>query len=166
MTEVKQYQLERNILTLKVKKAPLFVRSIMFLFAFLFFMIPLIVMILGIAMGQGMHIKYLISLFIFGLLGFYMLRISLWNTYGKEIVILNKDKVEYYADYGWFKDGKKLKEFNQQIEFGIRQIGYEDDNKGGLIIGLEEPNIICVTKMPNNVLDELIDKLNQVVSLK
>jgi len=165
MTEVKQYQLEGNILTLTVKKAPLFVRSIMFLFAFLFFLLPLMGMFLGFAMGEGMHINYLISLFIFGLLGFYMLRISLWNTYGKEIVILNNNKIEYYADYGWFKGGKKQKEFNQQVEFGIRQIGYEEDNEGGLIIGLEEPNIICATKMPNAVLKELIDKLNELVNL-
>lgn len=159
---MKQYQLNNNVLTLKVKRAPLFVRSIMFLFAFLFFLVPLTGMILGLAMGKGMHIGYLIGLFFFGVMGFYLLRIALWNTYGLETITFKKDKIEYIADYGWFKDGKKQKEINRNVEFGIRQIGYEEDNKGGLVIGLEEPNIICATKMPNEELEELIDKLNNV----
>lgn len=158
----KQYELNYNVLVLRVKKAPLFIRSIMFLFSFLFFLLPLTGMILGLAMGKGMHIGYLIGLFFFEIMGFYMLRMSLWNTYGKEIIVFNTTKVEYSADYGWFKDGKKQKEIDRKVEFGIRQVGYEDDHKGSLVIGLDEPNIICATKMPNAQLEELIDKLSKV----
>lgn len=158
----KQYEINSNVLVLRVKKAPLFVRSVMFFFTSLFFLLPLTGMILGLAMGKGMHIGYLIGLFIFGLLGFYMLRMSLWNTYGKETITFNHENVIYLADYGWFKDGKKQKEINAPREYSIRQIGYEDDNKGGLVIGLDDP-IICVTKMPIVELEELIDKLNDAL---
>lgn len=160
MTETKQYQLNKNELTLTVKKAPLFVRSVMFIFAFLFFLLPLTGMILGLSMGKSMHIGYLIGLFIFGFFGFYLLRIALWNTYGQETIVFNRNNVEYIADYGWFKDGKRQIDIHRPFEFGIRQICYEEDNKGALIIGLDEPNIICVTKMPNAQLEALIDKLN------
>lgn len=159
MNDSKQYQIDGSKLTLSVKKAPLLVRLVMFLFSILSFLFPLLGMICGLAMGTGMHIGYLIMLFIFGLVGFYVLRISLWNTYGKETVIFKEKIIEYYADYGWFKDGRKQMEINQPVEFGIRQIGYEEDNKGGLIIGLEEPNITCVTKMSKTELEELIDEL-------
>ena len=161
----KQYEINNNILILRVRKAPMFVRSVMFFFTFLFFLLPLTGMILGLAMGKGMHIGYLIGLFIFGLLGFYMLRMSLWNTYGKEIIIFNHESVTYLADYCWFKDGKKQKEIKAPRTYSIRQIGYEDDNKGGLVIGLDDP-IICVTKMPNIELEELIDKLNDVDNMR
>jgi hypothetical protein len=159
MTEKKQYKLVGNELTLTVKKAPLFVRSVMFLFAFLFFLMPLVGMLLGLSMGKGLHIGYFIGIFFFSVMGFFMLRNALWNTYGKELIIFDENRVRYVADYGWFKDGKKEKEFTGQIEYGIRQLGYEDDNKGGLIIGLKEPSINCVTKMPNSELEELIDLL-------
>ena len=160
MTDTRQYKLNENELILTVQKAPLLVRSIMFLFAFLFFLLPLTGMILGLAMGKDLHIGYFIALFIFGIMGFYLLRIALWNTYGKEIIVFSKNNIDYIADYGWFKDGKKQKELNHAIEFGIRQIGYEEDKKGGLVIGIDEPNIFYVTKMPNSELEELIDKLN------
>lgn len=161
----KQYELNKNSLELRVKKAPLFVRSVMFFFTFLFFLLPLTGMILGLSMGKGMHIGYLIGLFVFGLLGFYMLRMSLWNTYGKETISFNRENVTYLADYGWFKDGKKQKEIKIPREYSIRQIGYEDDNKGGLVIGLDDP-IICVTKMPITELQELIDELNDVDNMR
>lgn len=161
----KQYELNSNVLVLRVKKASLFVRSVMFFFTFLFFFLPLTGMILGLAMGKGMHIGYLIGLFIFGLLGFYMLRISLWNTFGKETITFNNKNITYVADYGWFKDGKKEKEIADSIAFSVRPIGYEDDNKGGLIIGLDEP-IMCVTKMSNAELEELIDKLNDLDNMR
>ena len=155
----KQYEIKGNELVMRVKKAPFFVRSTMFFLTSLFFLLPLTGMILSLAMGNRMHIGYLIGVFIFGLLGFYMLRMSLWNTYGKEIITFNHKSLIYLADYGWFKDGKKQKEINTPTEYSIRKIGYEDYNEGGLVIGSDDP-IICVTKIPINELEELIIKLN------
>ena len=154
----KQYELNGNRLLLSVKKAPLFVRAVMFFCSFLFFVLPLAAMLLGLAMGQEMHIGYLLGLLVFGLLGFYMLRLSLWNTCGKEIITFNEKGITYVADYGWFKDGKREKEISDTIQFSIRPIGYEDENTGGLIIGLSDP-IICVTRMPNTELEELVEEL-------
>ncbi len=34
-----------------------------------------------------------------------MLRIVLWNNFGKEIISLSDDKLSYIADYKYFKDG-------------------------------------------------------------
>jgi len=159
---MKQYQLNGNVLTLNVKKAPAFLRSVMFLFAFLFFIMPLAGMVLYMAIGNGFHIGFLFGMFFFGLMGFYLLRIALWNTYGNEVISITKNHINYIADYGWFKDGKKQNEITAPIVYSIRQIGYEDDNTGGLVIGLEEPYIICATKMPIDELQELIAKLNNI----
>ena len=159
MVEKKQYQLNGNKLSLIVSKAPLFVRSVMFLFTFLFFLITL-GGILAMVTGRKLEIRSLIVIAIFGLLSFYVLRISLWNTYGKEVLLFNKDKIEYSADYHWFSGGKI--EINRHAEFSIQQIGDEKDKKGTLLIGSKKTKIICVTAIPNTELEEIIDKLNNL----
>lgn len=156
MTTNRQYELVNRKLTLKVKKAPLFARALMFLFAFLSFLLPITGTVLGLMMGNSVHLGYFIGIFVFGILGFYMLRTALWNTYGKEVIAFNGTNVTYYADYGWFKDGEKKSDLIGDIEFGISPIGYEEDKEGTLIIGLSEPTISCVTKMKIVELEELI----------
>ncbi|MDO5980004.1 hypothetical protein [Flavivirga spongiicola] len=106
---MKSYEINNNQLILKVRKSPVFIRSVMFLFSFLFFFSPLMGIALSISMGYQFHFGFLIWIGLFGLMGFYMLRISLWNTYGYETIVFDKQKVTYQANYGWFKDGKKLK---------------------------------------------------------
>lgn len=157
-----QYRLENNLLTLKVKKSLLFIRSFMFFFAFLFFLLPLAGMMFGLVMGLGLSIGNFISLFIFGVLGFYMLRVALWNTYGKEVINFDDNRIQYIADYGWFKDSKKEHKFNSAIEFGVRSVGYEEEKKGALEINAQGVKINCVTKMPLDELEKLINQLNEL----
>ena len=98
---------------------------------------------------------------LFGLMGFYMLRVSLWNTYGYETIVFDKQKVTYEANYGWFKDGKKTKDINPLV-FSIKQVGYEEDKKGTLMIGTDDSCIECVTKIPIREIEELIEKLKNI----
>ena len=161
---MKQYSINEKNLVLKVKKSPLFVRGIMFFFTFISIFLPLTGIIISIGMGKGLHIGYFISLFLFGLIGFYLLRISLWNTYGKETIELNTLTIEYEANYGWFKDGKKTIEYNN-IVFSINQIGYEEDKKGVLVMGDENEKIESVVKMPIIQIEELIEKLKIVANI-
>lgn len=159
---MKQYQIDKNILTLKVKKTPVLIRATLFVVAFLFFLMPLTGMLFYISLGNGFHVGFFIGLFFFGIMGFYILRMALWNTYGKEVITFNKDKVEYIADYGWYKDGSKSVKMANSIDYSIRDIGYEEDHKGALIIGGGEKPIFCVTKMKNNELNELIELLKNI----
>ncbi|HHC79474.1 MAG TPA: hypothetical protein ENK46_06300 [Flavobacteriia bacterium] len=152
---MKQYILKDNKLTLKVKKTSLYIRLIMFFFSFLFFLLPLMVTFSAIAMGNRFHIGFLFGLFFFGLLGFYLLRVALWNTYGKEELIFAKNKITYLADYGWFRDSIKIKEIIPQT-YSVKSIGYKNENKGVLVIGKDDKKIECVTVMPTNEIKELI----------
>ncbi len=155
----RQYEIIGNQLVLMVKRSPFFVRGFMFTFSFLFFLLPLVGLFGGLVMGMGLHIAYFMGMFVFGVLGFYLLRISLWNTFGKEIIQFREGRVEYVADYGWFKDGCKEKVMDESLEFSVRPIGFEDDHKGALIIGEGDSAVYCVTKMPNSELNELIKEL-------
>ena len=106
---MKQHELNNGELILRVKRSPVFVRIVIFSFAFLFFLLPIVGMTLSILMGNRFHIGFLIGLGFFGLMGFYLLRMGLWNTYGTEIIKFQSGKVIYEANYGWFKDAKKQK---------------------------------------------------------
>jgi hypothetical protein len=72
-----QYSLNNNKLILKVKKASLFVRIVMYIITASFFILPLVGIIISVHNVGSPHFKYLITIAVFGLLGFYMLRVSL-----------------------------------------------------------------------------------------
>jgi hypothetical protein len=153
----KQYVLSDKQLVLSVKKSPLFVRATLFILAFLFFLAPIIGVIIGLFLGKSTIFGFFISILLFGLCGLYSLRSALWNTFGRETIKFTDDEINYEVDYGWFKDSKTT--IKRPVEYAIEEIGYEEDNLGVLVIGLEDPNIFCATKMPIAELEELIDKL-------
>ena len=153
-----QYQLQNNILKLKVKKSPILVRAIMFVLAFSFFVLPIAGTIFGIALGSGLQIGYFIAIGIFSLIGFYTLRVSLWNTFGEETFQIFENKILYEANYGWFKEAKK-ETLISNPNFYAASAGYEEDNEGVLVIGSDEAKIESVVKMKMNQLEELISVL-------
>lgn len=159
---MKQYDFKEKTIILRVRKSPIFVRGIMFFFAFASCILPLTGIILAISSGKGFHIGFLIGLFFFGLIGFYLLRISLWNTYGEETIKLQKSTIEYEANYGWFKDGKKRINFNNPA-FSINKIGYEEDKTGILVIEEDTKKIESVVKIPISQIEELIEKIKNCI---
>lgn len=161
MIESKHYQLKENQLTLKVKKAPYYIRIVFLIIAILFFTIPLIGLIFNTTLGGDFHVGFLIGMFLFGILGIYILRIYLWNTRGVEVLMWTEDNISYYADYGIFKDGKKELKIKIPIQFSFQKTGYDEDNLGNLVIESEDSKLVCVTKIPIDKLDELIDILKQ-----
>jgi len=153
-----QYSFKQNQLTLSVAKSSLFVRGTLFVFAGLFFMAPISSILFSVISGKGFHMGFMVMLFLFSIMGYYLLRIALWNTFGKEVITFNNNRLTYLADYGWFKDALKSKEI-EPLQYSIRRIGFEEDQKGALVIGDEGNNIQCATKMKTAELNELISQL-------
>jgi hypothetical protein len=152
---MQQFNIKDDTLNLKVKKSPFLIRVVMFLLSFCFFIFPLAGAIFGIASGNGLHIGYFIGIGICSLIGFYTLRISLWNTYGEETIQIFNDKIIYEANYGWFKDGKK-ETLIVNPKYLFASIGYEEDYEGVLIIASEEAKVESVVKVPLAQLEELV----------
>lgn len=158
---MQQFDLRTNKLYLKVRKTPLIIRAIFFALAFSFFILPIISLALSTSNGDGLKFGHFIFVGVFGLMGFYLLRISLWNTYGNETIEISANKIIYEADYGWFKDGRK-EITNIELIYSIKSIGYEEENKGVLVIGSNETKIESVVKIPIPQLEELIKKLKEL----
>ena len=159
-----QFSIENQQLKLQVVKSPLLIQGVLFLFTFLCFALPLFGLIFNVIEGKGIKFGGILALGIFSLIGFYMLRVSLWNRYGKEVIDFSNDKtITYVADYKWFKDGKKSIDKNA-ILYSIRPVGYEDKNKGILIISNEKSAIELVIKIPIQEIEKIIQILEATPS--
>jgi hypothetical protein len=161
---MKQYELLENELILRVKRAPVIIRALFFLFSFSIFIAPIAGLLFSIANGGGIHLGFFVAIGIFALLGFYMLRISLWNTYGSEKIIFGEEEVIYQADYGWFKSEKIVEKRIKSCIFSFYLIGYQDEGMGSLQIDIADKTITCVTKMPKESVVELLKQLKSLES--
>ncbi len=160
-----QYKIYNDTIKLSVKKAPAFIRVVLFFFSFLSFLLPTSGMLMSMLGGGSFHIGFVVAIFLFGLLGFFMLRIVLWNTYGVETLSINEDEVSYEVDYKWFKDGLITIE-KPPIGYFIQLVGNEKDKSGVLIIDFGEEIIQCVIKMKVKELEDLIVELNEISKTK
>jgi len=158
-----EIDLRQNQLTLKEKRGSLIARLFIYLLTIFVTALPLSGLIANITNG-GLSMLTVFIYGIFGLIAFYMLRVSLWNTYGAEIIHFEKNKLTYTADYRWFKDG--LKEFDfEKIDFSLKKIGYDENNKAVLVIKFDKDVMFeTVSRLPLADLEDLITNLTAIHS--
>ncbi|MDR6968950.1 hypothetical protein J2X31_002976 [Flavobacterium arsenatis] len=161
--DMSQFSFENQQLKLQVVKSPLFIQGVLFLFTFLCFTLPIFGLIFNAIQGEGIKFGGILVLGIFSLIGFYMLRVSLWNRYGKEVIVFKNDEITYFADYKWFKDGEKSIDKNA-IVYSIKPAGYEDENKGVLLISNGKSQIESVIKMSIQDIEIVIQLLKTTPS--
>lgn len=99
---------ENNRITIIGSKSNIAARLFLWFLAISCFLIPLTVTISQIVLGNGFRFVMIILFLIFWGLSALMTRIVLWNTYGKEILRLHENTIEYIADFKFFKDGNKI----------------------------------------------------------
>ncbi len=101
-----------------IAKQPLFIKGAFLIFA----LIPSIVVpaILFFFMTDENYRKMgtLLGVLLFGLIANGLFRIYLWNSYGKEIFIFDKNRINRIYDYKLFKGKTEVFEFNR-IDFKI-----------------------------------------------
>lgn len=159
----RQFNFDGDILTLQTKRVSPFLRVILYLITASSFLLPLSSIGITITSGGGFKFGFLIGLIISSLVGLILLRSSLWNTYGKEVLEFKKNTISYLADYGWFKDARKEINYSDIVSFGFKTIGYEEEKKGVLLIETlgEKNDIVCATKMPITELELLNERINE-----
>jgi len=160
--KTKRYTLNNNTLELYVKKSLPIGRGFLLFLAFVVVAMPILGMVLNFLDGGGFHFGFLIGLGIFSLIGFYFVRLFLWNTYGKEVIVIGKDTVSYYVDYHYFK-GNQQEIAYEELVFGIEQIGFDDEKLGRLLIAADDKDYIhSSVNMDLRELEELVRKLTVV----
>jgi len=82
--------------------------------AIVIFLLPLIVLILLIIPEEeGIPFGFLLTCIISCFVSFYLLRLYLWNKYGKEVFIIKDGIFVYYYDYKLFRDHYKEIDFKE-----------------------------------------------------
>lgn len=139
--DTKRYTFNNNILELYVKKSPLIGRGFLLFLAFVMVALPLLGMVLNFIDGNAFHFGYLIGLGLFSLVGFYFVRLFLWNTYGKEVIEIGDSTVSYYVDYHYFKGNQQVIRY-EGLSYSIVPIGFEEEQIGNLLITASEKDYI------------------------
>jgi hypothetical protein len=125
----------------------------------LFFIAPTLGFFIGFLNGSA-SIGSIFGIGFLGLIGFFLLRFSLWNTYGKEVIRISDGKLEYYGDFKYFQFNKKNHEINGVLYFQSCAVGYEEDHIEVLNIrcGSGDWNINCSTKIPEHDMQRLLEQ--------
>lgn len=155
-----QASFENEKLTLSVKKSPLIIRAILLVLSCCFFLFPTLGTIASVSQGGRLGFGVLLMIGVMALLGFYLLRIFLWNTYGKETFEWKTDGVWYEADYRWFRDGRKQLDSGELI-FSAKTAGYEEDRLGTLIAFDGSQTVHSAVKLPMDELEKIIGILSE-----
>lgn len=153
---------QNDKITLKGRKSSLLISIILFPTSFLFFLLPIYGLTLSLFHGNGITFFSIIIIAIFFMLGYYLLRISLWNTFGKEIIWIGHEKIVYEADYGWFK-GDKKEIYLENLNYLIKPCEFEKNNMGVLILESDKSKIECVVQVPIIELETLLINLRNII---
>ncbi len=112
-----KFQIENKILKLHVEAPKAIYRYLMFFFAFISFIVPLIAFVTALWTGK-FHAGIFISFLFFGFIGYYLLRSALWNTYGTEEFHFDVENIIYITDYKKFKEKvRTIPRQNIQVDF-------------------------------------------------
>ena len=142
---------------LETVKAPFSIRLFLGIFMVIGFLTPVAVFILNLYKDLDFGFSFVTTVIIGLLVGFYLLRLILWNTYGKEYLTLYSDKIEYQCDYKYFKGGMKTlngRQITAEPKWDPRVSG------GKLKIASENGSIDTSIHMPEEKLIKLAETIN------
>jgi hypothetical protein len=158
---MEQISLKNNLLLIKVKKTPIIVITVLYIFTFLFFLFPLSWLV-SLTMGYQFSPASLIFPTIFSFAGIYLLRLTLWNTYGEEKICFNPNQISYQVSYGWFKANlKEITTSNFHYSITPHPSG---ENIGTLTMSDGTTEINSVIPLQIARLEELIVKIKNLNS--
>ena len=146
-----------DMITFHHKQTPLIIRFFLGLLVLVCALIPIVALSVVILNRKGLHIGVFFIFFLFWGLGFMMLRSYLWNSFGKETLYLQKNKIIYLADYKYFRDAR------QEIEIeGLEaEIVYSEtiNGSGTLRLTNEKTTIETVLETSTEILLNEIYKI-------
>lgn len=94
-------------LVIRQGKAPFSIRLFLSIFMIIGFVTPVISLAVSFYKDLEIGFSFITTVIIGLLVGFYLLRLILWNTYGKEILSVSADRIDYYCDYRYFRGNRK-----------------------------------------------------------
>ena len=153
-----QLSLDGNTLSIFANKTSIIVRGIILFFAAFSFLMPFVILIFIVANHADFKFGFVLLFIILWLPAYYLLRIVLWNTYGKEGLIISPNKVIYEADYKYFKDSKQ--ELSGDISVEIVKNSSSNKDETTLLLKTETEKIETVIALPFGKWQSVIAEIN------
>lgn len=150
----KQFNIDDNQLIISTRKSPIFIRIVLTTFLVLIASIPIAVTIFVLKSGEGPFIGIVFSFLLCWGIGFYLLKLTLWNSVGREILSMETDKISYVADYRLFKDGRKEIEI-KDLETELIHEEQSDNPLGRLRLRTKSNSLETVLQMTISEVEEL-----------
>lgn len=110
-------------------------------------LLPLASMIMMVVMGNPPKFGLFIAVAIFWFLSFRMARQFLWNRYGNEVLIFEKDRLTYFADFKYFQDSHQVLSTNE-VNITVKEIQEWDENMGKLVFTSPTGEIELAVNVP------------------
>tara|TARA_R110002050_G_scaffold68995_2_gene149408 strand:+ start:680 stop:1165 length:486 start_codon:yes stop_codon:yes gene_type:complete len=158
--ENNQITIKENQVIIKSSKSPLAIRITLIVILLICFLIPIAATMSIMFERKGPHIGIFLAFLFFWGIGFYMLRLILWNTFGREIITIEKDTIIYEADFRYFRDGKSVIS-SKELEVRVIPIEEEKTNLGILLFTSGDQQLASVLKVPLHKLAEIAAEINQ-----
>jgi len=153
--------ISENQIIVDHKPTPIIILVILIFVLLLCVLVPPLITYFALSYGDSLHVGILFSYAIFWGGGFYLLRIILWNNYGKEIITLNKNGLTYIADYKYFKDGER-RIGHQELQTEIIYEDTMDNHVGRLKIFNETEEIETV--LQSTLAD--LEKMEEIIKTR
>lgn len=153
-------EIKPNQILIHSKKNPSGIRLFLVVILILNTLSPILGLVYKVSEGAELHIGYFIAIGISWLIGFFLLRIILWNAYGREVFGLSSEGITYLADYKWFKDSEKRIEPSSDLQVFANT---EDANDGfvRLLLRNSEQEIQSVLDITQEDFIRINDAVNQ-----
>ncbi|WP_321297290.1 hypothetical protein [Marinifilum fragile] len=147
-------------ITFNSPRSSRFSRIVLQSFMILFFAIPIFATVSTAVLLGEVSPAIVIFYIIFGLCGYYFLRLFLWNKHGKEILYLEHRKISYEADYKMFKSNK-VEICNEDLTVEVNPVMANEKLATFKFIS-ESQNIETVVKVPIEELEILKKEIEAV----
>jgi hypothetical protein len=147
-------------ITFNSPRSSRFSRIVLQTFMILFFVAPIFATVSAILLLGEVSPAIVLFYIIFGLCGYYFLRLFLWNKHGKEILYLEHQKISYEADYKMFKSNK-VEICNEELNIEIIPV-FANEGLATLKLMAESQNIETVVKAPVEELEIIKKEIESV----
>ena len=91
-------------LTINERKANKIILGVIISLASIIFLSPIISLLVLLTLGNGISFGLIATCIVSWIISGYLLKLYLWNKYGKEVFIITNDSLSLYYDYHFFKD--------------------------------------------------------------
>lgn len=151
----------QNQIVITGTKAPLFTRIPFLVIAIIAVLIPFSVLVYRAVEGLGFHVGTIPVFLATGSIAYFMLRMFLWNTYGKETLTFTEDGIIYQSDYKYFKGREIVVAKSKNMQFSSH-----NKEKGSCLFSIEnkESRIENVLPISRNHLQKIQQEFDQYYS--